>query len=131
MIINGEGITLGRLASFAAKSALKGEEIIILNCKNVIISGNKKNIEQEFKEKRSKMGSSLKGPKHSRDSEKIVKRAIRGMLPDYREGRGTQAFKRVKCYAETPKEFEGKETFNLKKETKIKSIKVSSLEKRK
>lgn len=130
MIINGEGIVLGRLASFVAKQALKGEEVKILNCEKVLISGNKKNIEKEFQEKRSKMGSSLKGPKHQRSSEKIVKRAIRGMLPDHREGRGRVAFKKIMCYNKTPKEFEGKETVNLQKDTKIKFIEVKNLSKK-
>ena len=36
-IIDGKGTILGRLASYAAKEALKGEEIVILNCNEVII----------------------------------------------------------------------------------------------
>ena len=80
-IIDGKGAVLGRLGSYVAKEALKGEEIAILNCEQVIITGSKKNIEKSFHEKRSRVGSSQKGPKHSKSSEKIVKRAIRGMLP--------------------------------------------------
>ena len=73
-IIDGKGARLGRLASYAAKEALKGEEITILNCEQIIISGNKKNIEQSFHEKRSIVGSSQKGPKHSktRDRKSVV-----------------------------------------------------------
>ena len=41
-IIDGKGAILGRLASYAAKQALKGEEIVVLNCEEVIITGNKK-----------------------------------------------------------------------------------------
>ena len=129
-IINGKGLVMGRLASFAAKELLKGEEVIVLNCNEVIITGNKKNIENEFQEKRSKMGSSLKGPKHRRMSEKIVKRSIRGMLPNYREGRGRNAWKRLMCFNETPKEYEGKETLDIPLVKKAKSIKVSQLSKK-
>ncbi len=43
-IIDGKDAVLGRLASYAAKEALKGEEVIIVNCKEVIITGNKKDI---------------------------------------------------------------------------------------
>ena len=53
-IIDGKGAVLGRLGSYVAKEALKGEEIVILNCDQVIITGNKKNIEAEFFEKRQK-----------------------------------------------------------------------------
>ena len=105
-VINGEGAVLGRLASYVAKELLKGEEIAVVNCSEVIISGNKKSIEEEFKEKRSRFGSSQKGPKHHKSSEKMVKRVIRGMLPDHREGRGREAFKRIKCYNQVPKELE-------------------------
>ena len=128
-IVDGKGIVMGRLASFVAKELLKGEEINVINCNKVIISGNKKNIEKEFQEKRSKFGSSQKGPKHPRISEKIVKRAIRGMLPDHRMGRGRIAWKNLKCYNEIPKEFEEKNTVNLKKAIKLKFVEVKHLQK--
>ena len=124
-IIDGSGMVLGRLASYAAKESLKGEEIAIVNCSDVIITGNKKRIEEEFLEKRSRVGSSQKGPKHSRKTEKIVKRTIRGMLPNYREGRGREAWKRIKCYDKIPNELGQKEFTKLKKENKIKINKIS------
>ncbi len=123
-IIDGSDNVLGRLASYAAKESLKGEEIAIVNCSGIIITGNRNSIEEDFRRKRSRVGSSQKGPKYSGQSEKIVKRTIRGMLPNYREGRGREAWKRIKCYNKIPKEFEGKEFTRLKKENKIKTHKV-------
>lgn len=105
-IIDGKNAILGRLASYTAKEALKGEEMVILNCEQIIITGNKKNIKENFEKKRGRVGSSQKGPKHHRTSEKIVKRVIRGMLPDHRKGRGKKAFKSIKCYVGIPKEFQ-------------------------
>jgi large subunit ribosomal protein L13 len=105
-IIDGKNAILGRLASYVAKEALKGEELIVLNCSDVIITGNKKNILEDFERKRRMGGSSQKGPLHHKSSEKIIKRVIRGMLPNHRFGRGREAFKRVKCYSGVPKEFE-------------------------
>jgi len=107
-IIDGKNAVLGRLASYAAKEVLKGEEIIIVNCNEVIISGNKKDIKKNFEIKRGRVGSSQKGPKHTKTSERIVKRTIRGMLPNHREGRGKIAFQKIKCYNGIPKEFEEK-----------------------
>lgn len=104
-IIDGKNAILGRLASYVAKELLKGEEIAVVNCEEIIITGNKKNIKEKFEERRGKIGSGQKGPKHSRTSEKIVKRTIRGMLPNHRKGRGKEALKRIKCYAKIPKEF--------------------------
>ena len=106
--IDGTNAILGRLASYAAKESLKGEEIIIVNCENVIITGNQKTTEKKFAEQRSRVGSGQTGPKHSKTSEKIVKRVIRGMLPNHREGRGREALKRIKCYNKLPLEFEDK-----------------------
>ena len=105
-IIDGKNAILGRLASYVAKESLKGEEIVILNCEQVIITGSKRNIKEKFEERRRRVGSSQKGPKHSKNAEKIVKRTIRGMLPDHRKGRGRVAFKRIKCYVGVPKEFQ-------------------------
>ncbi len=105
-VIDGKDAVLGRLASFVAKNLLEGEEIAVINCEKVIITGNKKRIKEDFEEKRSKVGSGQKGPKVSRLSERIVKRAIRGMLPNHRKGRGKEALKRIKCYVGVPAKYE-------------------------
>jgi len=126
-VIDGKNAVLGRLASYAAKEALKGEEIIILNCEQIIVIGNKKNIKDNFEEKRRRGGSSQKGPFHINSGDRIVKRTIRGMLPDYRKGIGKQAYKKIKCYNGVPEKFEklkkiisGKKKMN--KFVKIKEI---------
>ena len=126
-IINGEENRLGRIASYAAKQALKGEDIAIINCEKIIITGNKRNIQERFYEKRRMGSSSQKGPRISIKKELIVKRAIRGMLPDHRKGRGRTAFKKIKCYVGIPKEFQGKDIENLKTNKAFKSIKIQEL----
>jgi large subunit ribosomal protein L13 len=126
-VIDGKNAVMGRLASFAAKESLKGEEISIVNCEQVIITGNKKFIEKDMQHKREMIGSGQKGPKISRTSEKIVKRAIRGMLPDHREGRGREAFKRIKCYVGIPPEFKDSKKISFNDEDKLKYIKVKEL----
>lgn len=128
-IIDGEGAIMGRLASYIAKEALKGEEMIIVNCEKIIITGNKKDIEKKFFEKRSKVGSGQKGPKHSRDNEKVVKRIIRGMLPNHRKGRGKEAFRRIKCYVGVPKEFEELKKIVAGKEKPNKFLQIKEISK--
>ena len=128
-IIDGKNAVLGRLASYAAKEALKGEDIIILNCEDIIITGNKKNIEEKFEIRRSRVGHSQKGPRHSKSSEKIVKRAIRGMLPDHREGRGKIAFKKIKCYVGVPKEFQESKKILAGKQKKTKFSRIKDFSK--
>ena len=44
MIVDAKDLVVGRVASFCAKKALLGEEIIVINVDKAIISGNKKNI---------------------------------------------------------------------------------------
>jgi len=129
-VIDGKGAVLGRLAVYAAREVMRGDEIVILNCDEVIITGNKVNIKKEFQEKREKVGSGQKGPKVSRLSEMIVKRAIRGMLPNHRGGRGKEAYKRVMCYPNIPEKFKDSKTINLEDKNKIKFIKVKDLSKK-
>ena len=124
---DGKNATLGRLASYAAKESLKGENIIILNCDKIIITGNKKDIKEDFEKKRTMVGSAQKGPKISRSTDKIVKRAIRGMLPNHRTGRGREALKRIRCYKDIPKEFEGKEKIISGKRKTTKFIEIKEM----
>ncbi|MAG10961.1 50S ribosomal protein L13 [Candidatus Pacearchaeota archaeon] len=128
-IIDGTNAVLGRLASYVAKESLKGEEFVILNCDQVIITGTKKNIQGKFEERRSRGGSSQKNPVHIRSSEGIVKRAIRGMLPDHRSGKGKIAFKNIKCFNKIPKEFKEAKKITAGKEKPNKFIQIKEISK--
>jgi len=128
-IIDGKNAVMGRLASYVAKEALNGEEIAIVNCEQVIITGSRRVVREEFEKKRGRVGSGQKGPKHSRDAQMIVKRAIRGMMPNHRFGRGKVAFGRIKCYVGVPKEFEKEKKIVGGKELKSKSVQVKELKK--
>ena len=131
IVIEGKNAVLGRMASYAAREALKGEEIAIVNCEQIIITGNKEDIQEYLESKRKRVGSTQKGPKVSRTSEKIVKRTIRGMLPNYRTGRGRDAFKRIKCYVGVPKEFEAQKKIIIEAtpQSKNKIVKVKEVSK--
>jgi large subunit ribosomal protein L13 len=125
MIIDAHDLILGRVATVAAKSAMKGEEVHIVNCDTAIISGDKKRIFADFQRKRA-MGIPSKGPFIKRSSHMIMKRAIRGMLP-YKQPKGRDAFKRIKCYKKIPEtlnnsEFIKLEKANLSKLPKIKYV---------
>lgn len=127
-IIDGTNAVMGRLASYAAKQALLGEEIVIVNCEKVIITGNRKDIRDKFEFRRRKIGSGQKGPKYSRLAHLIVKRAIRGML-SHRSGRGKEAFQRIKCYSGLPEEFKDAKKIVSGKEKKMKFIHVEEITK--
>ena len=98
IVLNGKEAILGRLGSYAAKELLKGNSVLIINSEEVIISGKKQLIVEKIKTKR-KMGSggSLKGPTYIRQSDRLLKRMIRGMLP-WDRPKGRAAYKRLLCY---------------------------------
>ena len=127
-VIDGTNAVLGRLASYAAKQALLGEEIVIVNCEKVIITGNRQNILEDFRDKRTKIGSGQKGPKISRLAYMIVKRAIRGML-SHRQARGKEALRRIMCYEGIPEKFKEAKMIRSGKEKQGKFIQVRELTK--
>ena len=99
-IVDGKDLILGRLGSNVAKRLLMGENIKIVNCKDVIILGRKKSLVDRYKEKKSNKVIK-QGPYYSRSPADIVKRGFRNMLP-YKNKRGIEAFKRLKCFNSTP-----------------------------
>jgi len=105
IIIDGENAVLGRLASYAAKQALQGNQVKIVNSEKVVIVGKEKDIFQDFKTRRAKGGYIQRGPFFPSSPDRILKRTIRGMLP-YTQDRGRQALKRVLCYIGVPSELE-------------------------
>ena len=130
IVIDGEGQIMGRLASYAAKQALLGNEIAVINSEKVIITGTKEDIVEKFQLTRKIGGDRFQGPYPSRDTEKLMKRAIRRMLPDYRVGRGREAWKRIKCYNGSPEEFKNDKIIALeKKEIKCDYMTLSELKK--
>lgn len=103
LVIDGTNAILGRLASHAAKQAMLGKAVSIVNCEKVAISGNRRLVLEGYKEIRAKGGSSLKGPLFPTKPAAIVKRTIRGML-SHKQGRGANALKKIRCYEGLPKE---------------------------
>ena len=106
MIINAENLILGRFATVAAKKALMGEKVVIVNCEKAMITGDKYKIFSSYKERKDR--GTFKGPFMPRLADRFVKRAIRGMLP-YKQPKGKVAFDNIKCHIGVPKSVEGKE----------------------
>jgi large subunit ribosomal protein L13 len=100
MIIDATDLILGRLGTYAAKKALLGEKIDIVNCESAVVSGSKDAVLQHYK-KSHKRGIPAKGPFFYRMPDRFVKRSIRGMLP-YKKERGEKAFKNIKCHIGVP-----------------------------
>ena len=114
VIIDASNLVLGRLASFAAKRALQGDEVIVFNAENAVISGTKANIVEEAMRrlKTRTLASQWKAPTHPRRPDTYVRRVIRGMLPR-RKPKGSAALKRIRVYIGTPEEYTGKSTVKI------------------
>jgi large subunit ribosomal protein L13 len=126
IIIDGVGCVAGRIAAFAAKKALQGEKIIILNCKDIVIIGKKKDILQKYKDKFALGGEPQKGPHFNRVSDKIMRRIIRGMLPRKRT-KGREAFRRVSCFRDVPEKYKSTEKMIVAKADAINFITLSKI----
>lgn len=128
IVIDADGSALGRLASYAAKQSLLGKKVLVVNCDKVLITGSRGNILSEwYHASRERNGSSLKGPGIPRkNTERMVKRTIRGML-SHKQGRGSQAFERIRCYTNVPAEFANSKMISMKKKLRSSSINLKEL----
>ena len=108
MIIDGSNLILGRLATYVAKKALEGETVTILNCEKVIVTGSKEVLIKKFRERITR-GHPYHGPIFPKMPDRIVRRAIRGMLP-YKKEHGRNAFKHIKCFIGVPEGYSTQKT---------------------
>ena len=127
IIIDANNAILGRLASYAAKQALQGKKIIIVNSENVVVAGRRENIIEKYKINRKRGGHSQKGPNFPSSSERILKRTIRGMLPKY--GRGQETLKKIICYNKVPEKYINVKKITAGKEKSKKLIKLKEISK--
>lgn len=127
MIIDAKDTIMGRLAAFAAKKALEGNKVDIINCEKAIITGDKANIIEYYSHQRGR-GGPYHGPYISRQPYFLLRRVIRGMLP-HKQARGREAYERIKCHLGIPEEFSGKKAEVLEKSnvSRLKTAKYMSL----
>ena len=133
IIIDASSLIVGRLATYAAKQALLGNQVRIINSEKAIISGRKENTFDDYLTRRA-MGTHAKGPFIHRGPERLLRRVVRGMLP-YKKPRGKEAFGRVLCYVGIPEEFKDKKFVtikgaNMSKLPKLKYVDLRSVSKR-
>ncbi|MEM1539490.1 MAG: 50S ribosomal protein L13 [Candidatus Bathyarchaeia archaeon] len=104
-VIDATGLILGRLASIIAKRLLKGEKIAVVNAEKAVISGKKQSKVMEAK-KFLEVGYPGKGPIHYKRPDRLLRRAVRGMLP-YKQPKGKDAYRRLKVFIGVPDELKG------------------------
>ena len=128
IVIDAKDSVLGRIASYAAKQALFGKNVIIVNCNYALLTGRRNMILDQYSHMRSRGRGAQKGPIIPRVAEKLMKRTIRGML-EYTQKRGEAALDRIMCYNETPKEFESAKKISLVRDLKIKTVTLKEIAK--
>ena len=108
VVVDGTNLIAGRLSSHVAKLLLDGNRVSIVNCENIMISGNKKSIMEEYKKflEISSIINPKFGPFHPRRPDTIITKMIRGMLPR-KKSSGQSAFKRLRAHIGIPKELKG------------------------
>ncbi len=127
-VIDASGAVLGRIASYAAKQALLGKNVVIVNCDSIKLTGRTRMVVGEYNTARRRGGTSLNGPHFPKYTERIVKRTIRGML-SYTQQRGLDALKRVMCYSDVPAEYASVKKVSMVRESKAKTITLKELSK--
>lgn len=117
-IIDAENRILGRLASEIASHARDGEEVRVVNTEGVVISGDRERVLADYKRKYDR-GSRDRGPYFPKRPDRILKRTVKGMLPDNAEGR--EALSRVRTFIGAPDEFEDVEEPDARKGDDLKN----------
>ncbi len=112
LLIDATDIIVGRLGSYAAKQAMLGHTINIVNSEKAVITGSKEFTIETYRYLIKETGQPQKGPFLSRQPDRFLRRCIRGMLP-HKKSRGADAFARIMCYQGMPEEFKSKKTQTL------------------
>lgn len=103
LVIDATDLIVGRLATRAAREAMHGKTVRVINCENAMISGSKSFLVGEWS-RRFAQGVPRKGPYVDRFPDRMVRRIIRGMIAHHNP-RGRAAYARVMCYISVPAEF--------------------------
>lgn len=111
VVIDADGLVLGRLSTHVAKRLLSGEEIVIVNAEKAIISGSKVQLLAHYKHRRER-GTRNHGPFFPRTADMILKRTVRGML-EYKKPSGRAAYRRLKVYVGVPSELRSEKAESL------------------
>ena len=124
--IDGKGLILGRAATFVAQRLLRGDEVVLFNASQMVVSGNRKSIlaeEQHLRDTGSNVG---KGPFYQRRPQAFVKRTVRGMLP--KNARGEEALKRLRVFNTVPEGISANTTIEGASVSKLPNSKFVTVE---
>jgi len=107
VVVNADGLIVGRMASHVAKRLLNGEKVIVVNAEKAVLSGKRKSKVAEAKEF-LEVGAPMRGPFHDRRPDRMLRKTVRGMVP-FKQPKGKLAFKRLRVFMGVPDEFKGRQ----------------------
>ncbi|MFQ3308496.1 MAG: large subunit ribosomal protein L13 [Candidatus Nanohaloarchaea archaeon] len=110
-VIDGENKILGRLASEVARRVKDGEEVHIVNSEKAVVSGDKKEVLADYKQKFDR-GRRDRGPYFQKRPDKILKRTVKNMLPDGPDGRELRS--NYRTYLQVPDRFDEVQDVDVK-----------------
>ena len=127
VLINADGLIVGRLSSLVARKLLEGDEVTIINAEKAILTGSKAMTFREYRHAYER-GSKEHGPYYPKRPDAIIKRTIRGMLP-YTTQRGKDSMARLRIFIGTPTELAGQpaETLEQASVNRLSSYKYMQL----
>lgn len=128
IVIDAANSVVGRIASYAAKQALLGNTVAIVNCNDALITGRRNLIIERYTRMRQRGKGQRWAPIVPKVPEKLMKRTIRGML-EYTQRRGEAALDRIRCYNAVPQEFAAAKKISVAKTIITRTIKLSELAK--
>ena len=103
MNVDASNLIAGRLSSKIAKKLINGENVVIVNAEKAIMVGRREEIVAKYKKKVDATVHSNPdfGPKYERIPSRILKRMIKGMLPN-RKVTAERLMKQLKIYNGVP-----------------------------
>jgi len=103
VVVDADGLILGRMASKIAKLLLSGYRVIVVNAERAVVSGSYDRVIARYKKRLEwrTLANVEKTPKRPRRPDLIVRRTVRWMLP-WKKPRGKAAYKRLFVYIGTP-----------------------------
>jgi len=111
IIVDGTNMIAGRLCSHVAKLLINGNRVSIVNSENIMLSGNRHTIIEEYRKylEISSITNPKFGPFHPRRPDTMISKMVRGMLPKNKPS-GKTALKRLRAYLGVPNELKSKKT---------------------
>ena len=109
----------GRIASFIAKRALMGDNLVLVNCKNALVSGNKNMVFKSFLARNNvkDFPNPAQGPFFPHRPDTFMRHFVWGMMP--KGTRGREAIQRIDFYiGEIPERMASKYKNITQKESK-------------